>query len=367
MREFQTLKSDLNTTRLIEVNPNNLKLSDGEITVKIEKFSFTSNNITYGVAGDLIGYWNFFPSSDNANNDWGCIPMWGFARITETNNDTLSIGERLFGYFPPSDYLNLNPIKISKENFIDGKTHRRELPPVYNNYIRLSGEKNYDKEMDDIRALLFPLHITAFCLCDALQDQSYFDASQVIVISASSKTAIGLAQGLSDGVNTPKIIGLTSPSNLDFVKSLGCYDKVITYNNLEEISSSLGSVLVDMAGNKQILNYLYKSLNSNMLKCLTVGMTHWDSMAPSNDVLPEAIAKERTEFFFAPSHIQKRIADWGHDGYNKKTNLFMNSRAIQSKEWMDIKDIRGLDSFVSTYSNVVKGKINPNEGIIVTL
>ena len=150
MREFQTLKSDLNTTRLIEVDPNNLKLSEGEITVKIEKFSFTSNNITYGVAGDLIGYWNFFPSSDNANNDWGCIPMWGFARITESNNDTLSIGERLFGYFPPSDYLNLNPIKISKENFIDGKTHRRELPPVYNNYIRLSGENNYDKEMDDI-------------------------------------------------------------------------------------------------------------------------------------------------------------------------------------------------------------------------
>ena len=26
MREFQTLKSDLNTTRLIEVNSNNLKL-----------------------------------------------------------------------------------------------------------------------------------------------------------------------------------------------------------------------------------------------------------------------------------------------------------------------------------------------------
>ena len=60
MREFQTLKSDLNTTRLIEVDSNNLKLGDGEITVKIEKFSFTSNNVTYGVAGDLIGYWNFF-------------------------------------------------------------------------------------------------------------------------------------------------------------------------------------------------------------------------------------------------------------------------------------------------------------------
>jgi hypothetical protein len=61
MREFQTLKSDLNTTRLIEVDSNNLKLGDGEVTVKIEKFSFTSNNVTYGVAGDLIGYWDFFP------------------------------------------------------------------------------------------------------------------------------------------------------------------------------------------------------------------------------------------------------------------------------------------------------------------
>ena len=367
MKEFQTLKSDLNTTRLIEIDSKNLELGDGEITVKIEKFSFTSNNITYGVAGDLIGYWNFFPSSDNSKNEWGCIPMWGFARITESNNDILSVGERLFGYFPPSDYLNLNPIKISKENFFDGKSHRRELPPVYNNYIRLSGEKNYDRKMDNIRALLFPLHITAFCLCDTLQDQSYLHASQVIIISASSKTAIGLAQGLSEEINTPKIIGLTSPKNLEFVKSLGCYDKVIAYNNLDEVNSNLGTVIVDMAGNKEVLNALYKSLNKNMFKCLTVGMTHWDSITSSSDELSDASAKDRTEFFFAPSHIQKRISDWGHEGYNDKTNSFMNSRAIQSKEWMDIREIKGLDSFISTYSDVVKGEINPNEGIIVKL
>ena len=119
MREFQTLKSYLNTTRLIEVDSNNLKLGDGEITVKIEKFSFTSNNVTYGVAGDLIGYWDFFPSSDNTKNELGCIPMLGFGRIIQSKNDALSIGERLFGYFPPSENLNLNPIKITEENFID--------------------------------------------------------------------------------------------------------------------------------------------------------------------------------------------------------------------------------------------------------
>ena len=60
--------------------------------------------------------------------------------------------------------------------------------------MRLNGDQNYDPSMDAVRALLFPLHITAFCLCDSLAEDSYFGASQVIVVSASSKTAIGLAQ-----------------------------------------------------------------------------------------------------------------------------------------------------------------------------
>ena len=366
MKELQSKKSDITSTRIIEINSDG-RLDENDILVKIEKFSFTANNVTYGVAGDTIGYWQFFPASENINNEWGCIPMWGFAEIINSNNEDLKVGERLFGYFPPANILVLSPIKVNTKSFSDGKKHRAELPPVYNNYVRLSGEENYDSSMDYIRALLFPLHITAFCLCDTLQDQSYLEASQIIIISASSKTAIGLAQGLSDEINRPKIIGLTSSGNLDFVKTLGCYDEVITYNNLDEVNSNLGSVIVDMAGNKEVLNALYKSLNKNMFKCLTVGMTHWDSMTSSSDELSDTTAKDRTEFFFAPSHIQKRISDWGHEGYNDKTNSFMNSRAIQSKEWMDIREIKGLDSFISTYSDVVKGEINPNEGIIVKL
>ena len=47
--------------------------------------------------------------------------------------------------------------------------------------------------------------------------------------SASSKTAYGLAHLLHrrDGI---KVIGLTSASNVAFVKSLGCYDEVVTYD-----------------------------------------------------------------------------------------------------------------------------------------
>jgi len=52
--------------------------------------------------------------------------------------------------------------------------------------------------IDDIKSLLFPLHITSFCICDALEDEGYFGADQIIIVSASSKTAIGVAQGLQE-------------------------------------------------------------------------------------------------------------------------------------------------------------------------
>ena len=76
MNQFQTLKSDLSQSRIIDID--SLSIADGEIQVKVESYAFTANNVTYGVAGDTIGYWNFFPAANNQNNEWGCIPMWGF-------------------------------------------------------------------------------------------------------------------------------------------------------------------------------------------------------------------------------------------------------------------------------------------------
>ena len=293
--------------------------------------------------------------------------MWGFAEITHSAIEDLNVGERLFGYFPAAESLILSPVKISTQSFSDGKEHRKDLPPVYNNYVRLNGDQNYDASMDAVRALLFPLHITAFCLCDSLAEDAYLEASQIIIVSASSKTAIGLAQGLDDAENAPKTIGLTSSGNTEFVKSLGCYDEVISYDEPSNLDYSKGSVMVDMAGNREILGTLHKELGDNMLKCLTVGMTHWDNETTAEDALGQAMLRDRTEFFFAPAHIQKRIGDWGHDGYAEKTNLFMTARALQSKNWMQLKEIHGLENFTSTYKEMVAGKINPSEGIIVNL
>ena len=363
MKQLQSLKSDLNQSRIV-LEQLGEDIQDGEVLMKVEKFSFTANNVTYGIAGDSIGYWNFFPAINNPKKTWGCIPVWGFAEVVMSNNTEIEHGERVFGYFPPANFLIVDPVKVSTLSFSDGKEHRKELPPVYNNYVRLNAENDYDKSMDDIRALLFPLHITAFCLCDALEEQSYEGASQVLIVSASSKTAIGLAQGLAETDGSPNIVGLTSSNNIQFVESLGCYDQVISYDDLGSINNA-SSVIVDMSGNQEVLSTVQNQLKGDLLKCLTVGMTHWDKRGSANEAHAKAELQDRTEFFFAPAHIQKRIRDWGHEGYAEKTNAFMAKRAEQSNDWMQIKKIKGLDNFSETYKEVVAGNINPNEGIIV--
>ena len=365
--ELQTSKINLTERRIVRTDFNLDDLNEGEIIVEIESFAFTSNNVTYGVAGEMMGYWKFFPSTKDPENIWGCIPMWGFAKIKHSNNEELKTGERLFGYFPASNILVMKPIKVSQKTFIDGQDHRKDLPPVYNNYIRLNNEDSYNKDNDNLRALLFPLHITSFCLCDYLQCEDYLGAEQIIIVSASSKTAIGLAQGLHREKGRPEVVGLTSKRNLDFVKDLNSYDHVITYDELDNINIDSPAVMVDMAGNREILGKLHSSLGNKMIKCITVGMTHWDNETTADDTMGQLMNRERTEFFFAPDHIQKRISDWGTEGYNQKTSSFMDTRAEQSKSWMNIKEVSGLDNFLSTYDNVIQGDINPNEGIIVNI
>ena len=69
-----------------------------------------------------------------------------------------------------------------------------------------------------------------------------------MLTSASSKTAIGLAHLLHSARKDIKVIGLTSKANAGFVGSLGYYDEVVIYDNIEGMPSDEPVALVDMAG-----------------------------------------------------------------------------------------------------------------------
>ena len=37
-------------------------LASGQVLFRVDRFAFTANNISYAGAGDLLKYWNFFPT-----------------------------------------------------------------------------------------------------------------------------------------------------------------------------------------------------------------------------------------------------------------------------------------------------------------
>jgi hypothetical protein len=41
-----------------------IELGRARRCLRIRKFAFTANNITYAVVGDMIGYWKCFPAED---------------------------------------------------------------------------------------------------------------------------------------------------------------------------------------------------------------------------------------------------------------------------------------------------------------
>ncbi len=49
------------------------------------------------------------------------------------------------------------------------------------------------------------------------------------------------------------LIGLTSDANVDFVTSIGEYHDVVTYSDISSLDPSVQTVLVDMAGNPEIV------------------------------------------------------------------------------------------------------------------
>lgn len=348
--------------RLVEIPNSELELDKGEVLVKIEKFAYTANNITYAVAGDMIGYWQFFPAMGENTEGWGVIPVWGFAEVVESNAEGVPVGERLFGYFSPAKFLKMKPVAINNKRFIDGATHRSKLPAGYNLYRRVQNERGYNPAYDRERMLLFPLHLTSFCIWDALQDQNWYGAAQILVLSASSKTSTGLGYALKADPNAPNVIGVTSSRNLEMVKQLEIYDECITYQEVTSIDANIPTVIVDMSGNNKVLLALHNHLQDNMKFTINVGLTHWTNARPQKGLI-----EERSQFFFAPGHIQKRIKEWGAAGFDQKTATFMMETAAKTKQWLKFRKVEGLGELAAIHGAVCEGKIPADEGLIVEL
>lgn len=360
--QFQIRKNLFLKGRLVEMPEEELAIGNGEVLVKIDKFAFTANNVTYAVAGEQLGYWRFFPPMGESTAGWGVLPVWGFADVVESNVPEIPVGDRFFGYFPPASYLKMKPTGITDQQFIDAPPHRAKLPMGYNLYRRVKAEPGYSPLMDKGRALLFPLYLTSYCIWDSIQDKSWYGAEQILILSASSKTSIGLAYALQADDNAPKVIGLTSKRNLEMVKSLNLYDQSLSYDDIADIDANIPTLIVDMSGNGKLMAALHTHVGEQMKCTINVGLTHW-----MNAKKPKGIIMERSKTFFVPSHAEKRIKEWGMATFNQKTTAFIMENAFKTSQWLTFRKIDGLAGMADIHQAVCEGRIAPNEGLIVEM
>jgi len=148
---FVVARDDLNQNKFIETElPDASRLPDEALLVKVDRFAFTANNITYAVLGDQLKYWQLFP----APKDFGNIPVWGFGEVIASRHPGVAVGERLFGYFPMSTHLVMEAADVSKRGLRDAAPHRQGVAPVYNAYARVSSDAAFAGRQGDQQALL---------------------------------------------------------------------------------------------------------------------------------------------------------------------------------------------------------------------
>ena len=153
------------------------------------------------------------------------------------------------------------------------------LPSPYNVYALTSGDPAYEPDREDLLILYRPLFFTSFMLADFLADNGYFGAEAVVLSSASSKTSYGTAFLLRG--EGPRVVGLTSPGNVEFTRGLGCYDDVVTYDRVGALDPARPTAYLDVAGDARIRTALREHLGDRLVHDAAVGVTHQEPTAMS--------------------------------------------------------------------------------------
>jgi len=333
------------------------EVADGQVLARIDHFSLTSNNITYSVIGHMMGYWDFFPAADEG---WGRVPAFGHAEVIESRCPGVEAGARVYGYLPMASHVVLEPGRINPHSFHDMAAHRQPMSEVYNRYTLTANDALHVADREEQRMLLHPLFMTSFVIDDWCADNDMFGATTVVLSSASSKTAIGVAHLMSkrDGI---RVVGLTSPGNVDFVNSLGCYDDVVTYDDVGSIENA-PAAYIDMSAAGDLRLAVHTHFGDNLKVSSSVGATDWEGMGGGAD-----LPGPTPELFFAPSQIEKRNADWGREEMERRLLAAWTEYSAWTDSWMTIVRHDGAEALAELWAEMLPGRVDPAIGHIVSL
>ncbi len=353
--DFLVDRKDIQETRIDESEPP--ELEPGQALLEVDSFGLTANNVTYAVFGDAMSYWEFFPAAEG----WGRVPVWGFADVSESRAEGLDEGTRVYGYLPPSSHVVVTP-EADPRGFRDRTAHRRSLPSAYQRYERSDADPFYREDTEALQVVLRPLYSTSFLIDDMLADEGLAEGSTVVVGSASSKTALGVAHLLA-ARDDIEVVGLTSRRSADFVEGLGVYGRTVTYDDI----GSLGrgpATFVDMSGDGNVRLAVHSHYGDDLAYSMAVGMTHWGEVAAGAGVdLPGPEPK----FFFAPDRAKKRSKDWGPAELSERVVERWHEFAAWADGWLEVEHDDGFEALENAYRQVLDGEVGPDRAHVISL
>lgn len=337
--------------------------------------------------------------------------MWGFASVVQSTHPSIQSGERVFGYMSMARYLVL-PVEavVNKYNFYVPRPHlppgilnQKPLPNItklpadrrpYNQITRCNADPLYDSRREDELMIFRPLFWTSFWCEDWLHiTGTLISAESVLISSASAKTAYCLAfvlglrrryknvvlpkgekwvkiQSGGEG-RTPKLIGLTSKRNFKFIQELGLYDKVLTYDQVENLAQvGRNWVYVDVAGNSDLNSRVYRVLGPQIIKGVSLGMSD-----PSGKVSGPGEG-QALEMFFMPEWLEQRrraintkeIAQMQLGAWDALMRTCDQWIKIERTWWAGAKSwIDESKGVVDVYQECVEGAAGPERGLIMSM
>lgn len=350
---LQVDRHSIGTTRLVDIDE--VELAADHVRLAIEQYALTANNITYAQFGDMLAYWDFYP----VTAEWGNVPAMGYARVTESKVEGIAVGSRYYGWYPMATGVDVQAVP-THDGFRDDGPHRAPHAAVYRAFTATDRDSMATSAADESRhALLRGLFGTGFLVDAFFAADEYRGAEQAIVLSASSKTAIGYAAS-AKLAGAVRLVGITSPGNVDFVRGVGYYDEVVTYDQLTDIAA-VPSVVIDMAGLGSAVAAVHARLGDDVRYSMVVGKSHHD--AP-----PVMVEHGPTpEMFFAPGAVADRLAEWGTDGYQQRMRGALATFIADSYDWLTIDERRGSVAAQAAWTELHAGDIAPSRGLIASL
>jgi NADPH:quinone reductase-like Zn-dependent oxidoreductase len=345
-------RDDLTNTTLTEDEIP--EVGAGEALLRVDRVGMTANNVTYALMGDAMHYWDFFPAEPGL----GLVPLWGFADVVASGTDGVEVGTRVYGYLPPSSHLLVRPARVDERGFRDGSEHRAALPSPYNVYALTTADPAYEANRENLQVLYRPLFYTSFMLADQLEDNRHYGADVLVISSASSKTSYGAAFLLKG--TGPEVVGLTSPGNVAFTESLGCYDRVVAYDAISELDATRPTTYVDVLGSTDVRMQLREHLGKSLVHDAIVGITSQESFGAAGLTDPQPA------FFFAPDQIHKRTGDWGREELDRRFGEAWQRFAPVVEGWVDVVENKGPDALRDAWLEVLANKSAPRTGHIIT-